>query len=128
MRKQTNTIIIVVSLLAASLFTLTSAKLIMKPNEVIDIVTGLVEGVTKSGDLEELQGCISDTEFLTYNIEKSVNELRKGGVGGVTSAIMSMKELIENIPQSLDRCVKLGSDINKFRRWANIFSKPVELA
>ncbi len=105
----------------------TAVPSFINPGEAADIVVGLVGAVVKKDNLDEIKGCISDTEGLTQDIDSVISELRKGNPAGLTKGLMDTKKLIETLPSTLERCVKVGN-MTRFNNFAKIFSKPGELA
>ena len=99
----------------------------LSPGAVVDVVAGLIDGVVGRDDLEELKGCFKGTDDIARLLNVAVEEFKSGGVMGMSTAILETGKLIQKLPESLQRCVNISNDVQRFVSWSSIFLKPDEI-
>ena len=92
-----------------------------------EFVAGLLYGMVQKDDLPEIQKCLTNAESLEAEITNAVSDLSKGDFQDVLKAVQEIGQIIKEVPQDLDECKDIDSDVKKVEAWAAVFANPVTL-
>jgi hypothetical protein len=97
------------------------------PEDVAELLAGIIEGMIGNNDLPEIQKCIADSGNLEKEISEAIADFEKGDVGDIIAGIQIMVGVVQEFPQDLQDCQGIQPDIARIEKWAAIFDDPQKL-
>ena len=83
---------------------LIAASLNLGPEDVAELLAGVIEGMIGSNDLPEIQKCLSDSSGLEKEISEAIADFEKGDVGDIIAGIQIMVGVVQEFPKDLQDC------------------------
>ena len=81
-------------LLVLVLATLCAQSYAINAVGVVEVFAGVMFGVIKKNNLEELKGCMVGTDAMVKDIENAVENFSNGGVIGITAGIYDIIDFL----------------------------------
>ena len=102
---------------------------IVKPIEVeaASIAAGIMYGITKRENLDDLATCFYGADEFVFDLVKSFQMLTSRTLAGLINGATLLLETVLYIPSDLINCYKSVDDAKALEQWASIFIKPKEL-
>ncbi|CDW72936.1 UNKNOWN [Stylonychia lemnae] len=104
-----------------------SATVQVDKNKTISIIAGFLEGIVEQDHLSDLQECLQDSEELTEQLEEIQNDLESRNINAMFDGLKLIGKLVLSLPSQLKDCEKIKDDLEQFKKWAEVFTKPQEL-
>merc|ERR1712167_290021 len=102
-------------------------SLTIGPQDVAELIAGVIEGMIGKNDLPEIQKCLTDSAGLEKEIAEAIADFEKGDVGDIIAGIQIMVGVVQEFPQDLQDCEGIQGDIARIEKWAKIFTNPQQL-
>merc|ERR1712167_424180 len=102
-------------------------SLTIGPEDVAELLAGVIEGMIGKNDLPEIQKCLTDSSGLEKEISEAISDFEKGDVGDIIAGIQIMMGVVQEFPQDLQDCQGMSDDIARIEKWASIFTDPKQL-
>ena len=83
--------------------------------------------MTAENHLDELETCLNDDTLIAYEINKGIEDLKKGGIENYLLAAFEFVLVYEQFGDALKDCENMQDDLAAIEEWAKIFLKPKEL-
>ena len=96
--------------------------------EVEDIVAGILEGAVNAEGLENIEGCIKDTESVYKDVEEAVADFEKKTPDATAEGIKLLGEAIVALKDDIKECKGVVADVEKLEEMAKIFANPLTFA
>lgn len=93
----------------------------------VQVVAGLMDGIIKVDDLNELEQCIQNAETLQAEIAVIVGKLQAGGFENYLEAAKAIGNLINQLPADMNQCKNIQGDLTKLEAFGKLFENPTEL-
>ena len=90
-------------------------------------VAGLIEGLIQKDDLPEIKKCMTNTETVSVEVTRIVNEMSAGTMAAILEGVKDIYALINELPTDLKDCENIQGDITKVTNWAAQFLTPTGL-
>jgi hypothetical protein len=97
------------------------------PEDVAELIAGIVEGMIGKNDLPAIQQCLTDSSGLEKEISEAIADFEKGDVGDIIAGIQIMVGVVQEFPKDLQDCQGIEGDIKRIEKWAGIFTNPQKL-
>lgn len=95
--------------------------------DVANIVVGLFEGIGVKADLNEVTGCIEDTQTIWGDVKLAVKDFETFDYTHIKDGLAEIGKAVYLIPQDVTACESIPSDIKKLEDMSKIFLHPREL-
>merc|ERR1712238_362527 len=76
-------------------------------------VAGLIEGLIQKDDLPEIKKCMTNTETVSVEVTRIVNEMSAGTMAAILEGVKDIYALINELPTDLKDCENIQGDITK---------------
>ena len=96
--------------------------------DVEQFVAGVINGLIQKDDLPEIQKCLANTETVTAEVNKIVNEMSVGSLTAIIQGIKDAAALIQELPTDLKDCENIQDDVTKITNWGSQVISPTGLA
>jgi hypothetical protein len=97
------------------------------PEDVAELIAGVIEGMIGKNDLPAIQQCLTDSSGLEKEISEAIADFEKGDVGDIIAGIQIMVGVVQEFPKDLQDCQGIEGDIKRIEKWAGIFTNPQKL-
>jgi hypothetical protein len=96
---------------------------IVKPVEVeaASIAAGIMYGITKRENLDDLSTCFYGADEFVFDVVKSFQMLTSRTIAGLINGATLLLETVMYIPSDLINCYKSVDDAKALEQWATIF-------
>lgn len=89
-------------------------------NEAEQLLVGLLKGLLQKDDLPAIQTCSEDaSQKIEPQIKRIVQEIQKGGMGNIVSAVGDILALAKELPEDLQDCKAIQGDLKKISQWVS---------
>lgn len=95
-----------------------------KVNAAADILAGVLLGITKREDLDQLNECFYGADEFLYDFITAWNDIASETFAGLINGATLMMETIMYIPHDIYECALSGEDFREFLAWASIIETP----
>ena len=95
--------------------------------DVANIVVGMLDGIGVTADLNEVSGCIEDTETIWSDLKLAVNDFKTFDYSHIKDGISEIGKAVYLIPLDVKACKSIPSDVQKLEDMSKIFLHPREL-
>ena len=112
---------------AAAIASISATRYNMDAAGVEQFVAGLIMGFVGKDDLPEIQACLTNAASLEAEITNAVSDFSKGDLNDIIKGIEEVGQIIKELPEDLQTCQDIDSDIAKIEAWAKIFTDPTKL-
>jgi hypothetical protein len=92
--------------------------------EVEDIVAGILYGAVDAEGLENIEGCIKDTDAFFKDILSAVKDFEKKTPAGMADGIKKLGDAVLEIKDDIAECEGVEADVEKLEKMLVIFSNP----
>eukprot|EP00347_Sterkiella_histriomuscorum_P015766 403355760 len=97
-------------------------------NATIAIIAGLMNGVTNSEtNLEQLSECLKNNSDITELLSEIKEDISTKNINSMFEGMRLIGKLVVMLPPVLIKCENMTNEVNKFKDWAMVFTKPEEL-
>ena len=117
---------LLVTLGIVALTTTTQAATVTSLNAV-SFIAGLMDGVIHKDNLQELQQCLTNVEHVALEVEEIYAAFTSLSLLGIAKAIEDLEDIATYIAVEGQQCESIIPDVDRFRKWAAIFTTPGEL-
>jgi len=101
--------------------------LITVEDEAASIAAGIMYGITKRDNLDDLSTCFYGADEFVFDVVKGFEMLTSRTFSGLINGATLLLETVMYIPSDLINCYKSVDDAKALEEWATIFIKPKEL-
>lgn len=105
-----------------------AAKKAVNPTDVEQIIIGVLEGAVDAEGLENIEGCVKDTETLYSEVEAAVKDFEKHTAEGTIEGLKMLGQAVVEIKEDIKECEGVVADWEKLEKMAEIFSNPITFA
>ena len=96
-------------------------------DQVVQFVTGLLDGLVQDNDFDKIKPCLGDAEGLEVELTEAVKDFAKKDIADVIKGIAVVGKMIGTVDTDLADCKGMQPDIKRIEVWAAIFKNPVAL-
>ena len=98
----------------------------LNPAHVLEVVTGLLEGIAADLGLTDIQDCLQDVGTLGTEIHSAYEELLQASVSSVEAGIRDLAQALEQIPSAIQTCKAADTvDLAKIEAALSSFKNPM---
>jgi hypothetical protein len=94
------------------------------PKDVEQILMGVLDGAVRAEGLENIEGCVKDTEAFFSDVLSAVQDFEKKSPAGVTSGIKKLGDALNDVKDGIKQCEGVEADIEAFEKMLAVFSNP----
>lgn len=103
------------------------AKLKATVVDIAKLVVGVFEGLGTKTNLNDITGCIEDTETIWSDVETAVSDFGTFDYDHIKAGIQELGKAVYLIPTDVKLCKAIPSDVAKLEDMAKIFLHPTQL-
>lgn len=95
-----------------------------EPKEIEDIVMGILYGAVEAEGLENIEGCIKDTDKFFQNILMAIQDFELKSAVGMAAGINKIGDAIYDVSDDIALCEGVQADMDAFEKMLVIFISP----
>ena len=99
----------------------------IKPEDVAQFVTGLLDGLVQDNDFEKIAPCLKDQEVLAPELVEVIDDLKKKDIMDIIKGITVVGKMLSTVETDLTDCAGMKPDLLRIKAWAVIFKQPIKL-
>jgi hypothetical protein len=81
-----------------------------QPKEVEDIIMGILYGAINAEGLENIEGCIKDTDSFFQDVLSAVQDFEKKSASGMSAGIKKLGDAINDVKDGIVQCEGVEAD------------------
>jgi len=94
---------------------------------VAHIAEGFLYGFIKAENLHGIEGCVKNGEGMATQIESAIADFKKGGAIAYSRGIVTLKNVVSEIPDELSTCKSISTDFTALKEWSSVFSSKASI-
>lgn len=94
------------------------------PKDVEQIIMGVLDGAVRAEGLENVEGCIKDSEAFFSDALSAVQDFEKKSVSGVTSGIKKLGAALRDAKDAIKQCEGVEADVVALEKMLEVFNNP----
>lgn len=91
-------------------------------SDYIHLVEGLLVGLVKDENLQNLDNCITDVQNLETMAKVAISDFQSGGLQNYIKAVKEIHSIIEDVPGDIQDCKNISADIEAIKAWSQDFN------
>jgi hypothetical protein len=92
--------------------------------EIEDIVMGILYGAVQAEGLENINGCIEDTEKFFKDVLSAVQDFETETASGMSAGIKKLGDAIMDVKDGIIQCEGVEADVEALEKMVKVFSSP----
>merc|ERR1712195_186097 len=89
-------------------------------DQVVQFVTGLLDGLVQDNDFEKIKPCLTDAETIQPLLAEAITDFKKKDIMDIIAGVSKVGEIISHVHTGLQDCVCMKPDIQRIKVWAAI--------
>jgi len=96
--------------------------------DAIDFVSALTNKLINKNKFDDIKVCLKDNEKVAGQVQVALQDFEKKNLRGVLAGIKAIGGILQEVPEDVNDCIAIKSDVDRIVAWAAIFKQPLNFA